>query len=85
MIKDIGKLQDELRLITAKIIEVDPQKIGTSTSFVDELGADSMMLLEIMATLEKKYGVVISEEDLVKLNNLDQVTKLMTSLLNFRK
>lgn len=73
-------IQDEIRGMVAKIIEVDPAQITPNTHFVEELGADSMMALEIMASLEKKYGITIPEEDLPKIANLNQIVELVTSL-----
>src|SRR3989338_2034571 len=57
-------LENEIRKIVAKIIEVEPEKIGLDTHFVEDLGADSMTALEIMAALEKKFNINIPEEDL---------------------
>lgn len=75
------ELELEIRKLVAKIIEVEPQKISPSTHFVEDLGADSMMALEIMAALEKKFGITIPEEQLVNMSSLNQVTKLVASLL----
>src|SRR3989338_11075695 len=72
-----SKIQDEIKKLVAKIIEVEPEKILPDTIFVEDLGADSMMALEIMAALEKKYNITIPEEDLPKMSNLKQVTQLV--------
>lgn len=77
---DNVKLNEEIKVIIAKIIEAEPEKIKPDTHFIEELGADSMMALEIMATLEKKYGINIPEEDLPKLSSLQQVVQLVTQL-----
>ena len=76
-----GNLESEIRSLVAKIIEVDPQKITLETNFVEELGADSMMALEIMAALEKKYNITIPEEALPKMVNLTQVIDIVTGLV----
>lgn len=76
-----GELELEIRKLIAKIIETDPQKITPDAHFVEDLGSDSMMALEIMAALEKKFGVTIPEDQMVKISNLSQVTKLVNSLL----
>ena len=76
-----SELELEIRKLVAKIIEVDPQKITPEAHFTEDLGADSMMALEIMAALEKKFGVTIPEDQLVKISSLSQVTKLVSSIL----
>jgi len=78
---DVNKLQNDIRVTISKIIEVAPEKIEADTHFIEDLGADSMMALEIMAALEKKYHINIPEDDLPKLATLRQVTELVRSLL----
>lgn len=75
------ELELEVRNLIAKIIEVDPHKITPDAHFIEDLGSDSMMALEIMAALEKKFGVDIPEDQLLKMATLDQVVKLVYSLL----
>lgn len=74
---DGGKLQGEVRQLVSKIVEVAPEKIALDAQFVEELGADSMMALEIMSALEKKFNITIPEDDLPKLATLRQVCELV--------
>lgn len=78
---DVTNIQEEIKSVIAKIIEVEPDKIGEKTPLVQDLGADSMMVLEMMATLEKKYKITIPEEDLPKMINLKQIVELVVELL----
>lgn len=63
-------LEKELREIIAKIVEIDPEKITLEANFVEDLGMDSMMALEILAAMEKKYKIQVPEEKLNELKNL---------------
>ena len=65
-------LESELREIVSKIIELEPDKITLEASFVEDLGMDSMMALEILAAMEKKFKIQIPEEKLNKLKNLKE-------------
>lgn len=51
---DAVTLENELKEIVAKIVEVDPEKITPEARFVEDLGMDSMMALEILAAIEKR-------------------------------
>ncbi|PIU41661.1 MAG: hypothetical protein COS99_04255 [Candidatus Omnitrophica bacterium CG07_land_8_20_14_0_80_42_15] len=66
-------LEKELRSLIAEIIEVEEEKITLDASFVEDLGMDSMMALEILAAIEKKYKLRVPEEHLTKITNLKQV------------
>jgi acyl carrier protein len=63
-------LKDELRQIVTEVTEVED--IPEDTPFAD-LGIDSMMAIEIVSDVEKKYDVTISEDELTELTNLKAV------------
>lgn len=73
---DDNVLEQELRDIIQKIIEIEPAKITRDANFVEDLGMDSMMALEILAAMEKKYKIQIPEEKLGQLKNLGEVVRL---------
>lgn len=75
-------LQKEIRSLISEIVEVDEEKITPQANFVEDLGMDSMMALEILASIEKKYKLKIPEENLVKITNLGQVVELVGSFIN---
>lgn len=75
-------LEQELRGLIAQIVEIDAARITTDASFVEDLGMDSMMALEILASIEKKYKLRIPEDNLTKITNLRQVIGLVTDFLN---
>jgi acyl carrier protein len=73
MEKDMGKIYDELREIIAEIIEVEPDEIEKDSHFVMDFGADSMMALEILASIEKKYKIIIPEEELPNMITMEKI------------
>lgn len=75
-------VENDLRELVATILEVEPDTIDTEASFVKDLGMDSMMALEILASIEKKYKIVIPEETLAKFTSLSQTVKIVQDMLN---
>ena len=73
--------KEDIREIVAEIIEVDPEEIGNDTNLVTDLGTDSMMALEILATIEKKYKLVIPEKELPNMITLSQILDIMKSYM----
>jgi len=63
-------LKDELREIIVEVTEIED--IPEDTPFAD-LGIDSMMAIEIVADVEKKYEITISEDELPELTHLKAV------------
>ena len=74
-------LEKELREIIANITEIDPSEIKLGSSFIEDLGMDSMMALEILAAMEKKYKIQVPEEKLGKLTNLKETINLAKEYL----
>jgi acyl carrier protein len=79
---DKNILENDLKKLIAEIVEIDPEKITSEANFVEDLGMDSMMALEILASIEKKYKLRIPEENLTKIANLNKVVELVDKFLN---
>ena len=78
---DEQQLEIEIRSIIAEIIEREPDEISPDAKFYEDLGVDSMMALEILAAIEKKYRIAIPEEKLAELITLRQTMKVAKEFL----
>ena len=67
------KLKDEIMDIVSMVIEKEKDQIPLDAHLVQEVGADSMMALEILAALEKKYRIVIPEEKLKEMTTVNRI------------
>lgn len=67
----------EIRKLVSQITELPEEKLIETAKFVEDLGVDSMMALEIVAAIEKKYKVTVSEEDIPKMRSLKDVYELL--------
>jgi len=74
-------LEKEIRSLVAEILEIDEGKISPDARFVEELGMDSMMALEILASVEKKYKIKIPEEYLTKVSSLNSMVEIAKTIL----
>ena len=64
-------IEEEIRALVAEILEKSPSDIDPNANFFKDLGADSMMALEILASIERKYRISIPEERLANLATLN--------------
>ncbi|MFH1878559.1 MAG: phosphopantetheine-binding protein [Candidatus Omnitrophota bacterium] len=78
-------LENDLRSLVSEIVEIEPEQITREANFVDDLEMDSMQALEIMAAIEKKYGVQIPEEYLGKIMNLSSLFDLTMEIVNAKQ
>ncbi len=58
---------DKVREALAKQFELDPDSITLETNLIDDLGADSLDVVELIMSLEDEFGVSISDEDAAQL------------------
>lgn len=74
-------VEKDIRALVAEILETEPEEVQIDAHFVKDLGMDSMMALEILAGIEKKYRVAIPEEMLPKFTDLRTTVNLVRDLL----
>jgi len=75
----------EIRDLVAEVVEMPADKIDPQANFVKDLGMDSMMALEILAGIEKKYRIVIPEDALPKFTDLNTTVTLVEEFLKKQK
>ncbi len=56
--------------IIAEQLGVDEEEIKLESSFVDDLGADSLDIVELVMALEEEYGIEIPDEDAEKIQTV---------------
>lgn len=61
--------------LLAEQLDLDPDDISGDTSFADDLGADSLDLVELMVTAEAEYGVVIIEDELENIKTVGDIAR----------
>jgi acyl carrier protein len=60
-------VEDKVKKIIAEKLSVDLAEVVTEASFVDDLGADSLDLVELIMSMEEEFDIDISDEDAEKL------------------
>jgi acyl carrier protein len=75
--ENIDKIKQEVRTLVSEISEIPEAEINDSAMFAEDLGLDSMMALEIVASVEKKYKIVIPEEKIPTIRSLADVYKIL--------
>ena len=63
-------IEDKVRKIIAEKLSVDLKEVIPEASFVDDLGADSLDLVELIMTMEEEFDIDISDEDAEKLESV---------------
>ncbi|MEE8553902.1 MAG: acyl carrier protein [Desulfobacterales bacterium] len=66
-------IQDKVKKIIAEKLSVDLEELVPEASFVDDLGADSLDLVELIMSMEEEFDIEISDADAEKLATVKDV------------
>ena len=71
---------ENLKAALAKQFELDPESITMDTNLIDDLGADSLDVVELIMELEDMYGIAISDEDAAELYTVRRIVEYLEKL-----
>ncbi len=81
-----AKSKDEIFEILRKVIvdelDVDPDSVKPGARFQEDLGADSLDLVELTMKLEDEFGIKVPDEDVEKLTTVQSVVDYIYEKLN---
>lgn len=60
-------VEEKVKKIIAEKLSVEMEEVVPEASFVDDLGADSLDLVELIMSMEEEFDIDISDEDAEKL------------------
>lgn len=66
---------EAVKEILVKQLRVDVDSISDDTDIVDDLGADSLDVVEMLMTIEQEYGVVVPDEAIMTFKTVGDVAK----------
>ena len=64
---------EKLKKIIADVLNLDENEISMDSTFIDDLGADSLELLELVMAMEAEFGVEIPSEELETMTTVGAV------------
>jgi acyl carrier protein len=68
----MASVEEKVKHIIVEQLGVDAEEVKAEASFVDDLGADSLDVVELVMALEEEFGLEISDEDAEKLASVKQ-------------
>ncbi len=69
--------EERFKEIIAKELEVDVKQVNPDAKFMEDLGADSLDVVELVMALEEEFGVDIPDEDADKLKTVGDAMKYL--------
>ena len=73
---------EKLQEIIAEVLNIDPEEITMDTTFVDDLGADSLDVFQIIMGIEEEFDIEISNEDAEKIVTVGDAVEQIKNAVN---
>jgi acyl carrier protein len=66
---------DKIKEIIAEQLGVEPEEVTLESSFIDNLGADSLDVVELVMALEEEFDIEIPDEDAEKITTVNDAVE----------
>lgn len=66
---------EQVKALIAEELEVDEEQINMDSMIVDDLGADSLDVVELIMRLEEKFSIEIPDEEAEKIQTVGDAVK----------
>ncbi len=78
-------LIDDVKNIIVEQLHVTPEKVTENANFVDDLGADSLDIVELVMAFEEKFSIEISDDDSQQLLTVGKAVEYLGKKLAEKK
>lgn len=70
---------DKVKEIVSQQLDVDKAKVSEESAFIDDLGADSLAIVELVLAFEEQFEIDIPDEDTEKIRTVGDAVKYIES------
>jgi len=72
-------VEQRVREIVAEQLERDVKEVTNAASLIDDLGADSLDVVELVMKMEEEFGIEIPDEEAEKIKTVNDVIQYITT------
>lgn len=73
---------EKLKKIIVEVLNVDEDEISEDTTFIDDLGADSLDIFQIIMGIEEEFDIEIPNEEAEKISTVGDAVEQIKNALN---
>lgn len=70
-------MEEKIIDLLAKQFRIDPASIDANTNIVEDLGADSLEIVDMLMGIEENFGVTVSDEEALTLKTVADVADFL--------
>ena len=57
------KIEDKVKKVIAEKLDIDPGEVVPEASLIDDLGADSLAIVQLIMSMEEEFDIEVSDEE----------------------
>ncbi|MCK5527792.1 MAG: acyl carrier protein [Candidatus Latescibacteria bacterium] len=76
----MATVQERVIAATAEILQMDPAQIKPEHNFTDDLGAESVQSVELMAMFEEEFGIEMDEDAALSVQSVSGAVEFITKV-----
>ncbi len=73
---------EKIKKIVSEVLNVDEEEITMDTTFVDDLGADSLDIFQIIMGIEEEFDIEIANEEAEKIATVGDAVEQIKNAIN---
>ncbi|MER5944132.1 MULTISPECIES: acyl carrier protein [unclassified Streptomyces] len=77
--------ENQIKELVADILELEPDEMTRTSRFKEDHEADSLLAIEILASLEKTFKITIAQQELARMVNLESVYEVVAEAAAARR
>jgi acyl carrier protein len=76
----MATVEDRVIAVTARVLKLNPDEIRLEDSFTEDLGAESIQSIELVAMFEEEFGIEMEEDAALAVQTVGQAVEFITNV-----
>ena len=76
----MATVEERVKAITARVLKLDPAEIRLENNFTEDLGAESVQSIELVASFEEEFGIEMDEDAALAVQTVGEAVKFIAGV-----
>ncbi|MBM4025703.1 MAG: acyl carrier protein [Planctomycetes bacterium] len=76
----MATVEERVKSVTARVLGLDPEEIRPEHNFTEDLGAESVQSIELVAMFEEEFGIEMDEDAALSVTNVGDAVKFIANV-----
>ena len=76
----MATVEERVKSVTARVLGLDPEEIRPENNFTEDLGAESVQSIELVAMFEEEFGIEMDEDAALSVTTVGDAVKFIANV-----